>query len=59
MKNLKVGDKIEVDVSKITVGKDNKLYITISTDWADNKPTFLVKDDRFVWESSNKSVYIK
>jgi hypothetical protein len=39
LQEAKVGTWIAVKVSKITLGKDDNLYYSISHDQADNKPT--------------------
>lgn len=41
MEQPKVGSLIEVIVTKVTLGKDNKLYITISSPHTSNQPTFI------------------
>lgn len=53
MKDLRVGDKLEVEIIRITIGKDNKMHVTIKNDMFDNNPTLIVKEDRLVWKSES------
>lgn len=52
LKDIKVGDKIEVEITKITIGRDRKVYVTIKNEWFQNNPTLVTEQDMFVWESS-------
>jgi len=59
MDNIKIGDTIEVKVRKITVGNDGKLYVTIEGEYFVNKPSLVIKDKSFFWQSNDESVYLK
>ena len=48
----KVGDNILVTVTKITLGKDNKMYLTISHPLCSNNPTL-------IWKKVQQVIYIK
>ncbi len=59
MKDIKVGDIIEVKITKITIGKDNKVYVTIKNDMFDNNPSLIARSDKFVWQSETGRVTLK
>lgn len=59
MKDIRVGDTVEVKISKITVGKDENVYVTVESPIFDNSPTFLVRKDKFVWQSETGRVTLK
>lgn len=37
------GTFLTVEVTKVSIGKDGKVYVTITSDWAENRPTFIWK----------------
>ncbi|MDD3474382.1 MAG: hypothetical protein PHP08_00580 [Candidatus Dojkabacteria bacterium] len=59
MKDIKVGNTIEVKISKITQGKDENIYVTVESPIFDNKPTFIIRKDKFVWKSETGRITIK
>lgn len=42
LQDARVGDWIMVKITKITLGKDDNLYYSLSHDEADNKPTLKI-----------------
>lgn len=59
MKDLKVEDKIEVEITKIIFGEDEKVYVTVDSPLFDNRPIFLLKEGSFVWKSESGRISIK
>lgn len=57
MEKIKVGDIINVKIEKITIGRDSKVYVTISNENFSNNPTLILRDDRFLWDS-DKMIYL-
>lgn len=44
---MNVGDKIRVTISKVTLGKDDKIYVTLRHLDAENNPTLIFTKENF------------
>jgi hypothetical protein len=42
MSNLQVGDKIELTITKITLGKDGHVWVTVAHQNSPDHPTFRI-----------------
>jgi hypothetical protein len=45
MSNLQVGDQIQLKVTKITLGKDGQVWVTVSHPKSPDHPTFRYIED--------------
>lgn len=44
---MNVGEKIQVRIKKISLGRDNKVYVTLEHLDAENNPTFVFTKEKY------------
>ncbi len=59
MKDIKVGDMIEVKISKITHCIDGTLAVEVKNELFENTVEFIVRKDKLVWKSESGRITLK
>ncbi len=59
MKDIKVRDKIEVEIVKITRNLDETLSVEVKNEMFENTTEFIIRKDKVVWESDSGRVTVR